>query len=105
MLKTHDNIDNYKQNHPELIIRAVNRKPIRWQPIVSWLFVLVMAGMVLTASAHYVWYRWTVETTKVQIQAFDLIDATRRDELGRLYYEEELAQYRPISLDDTECLR
>ena len=76
-------------------LKQTNRKHFTISNLFIYrLAIMVLIAMFLFACWHYCWYRWSVETIKVEMLQYDLTDAERRDELGRLYYESELAQYR-----------
>ena len=87
--------------------QAANRKPVHLTLdgmvkaflTLATLLVLLLA---LTAAYHYVWYRWECETIAVRTaeRRYDAVDYKSRRE--RLYYEAELALYRPGELNVPE---
>lgn len=89
-------------NKRDNLLDHVNRKPFPVLPFFTTVFIITMMLFTLAGAWHYVMYRWETETLNVSILRCKLVESEYKRDISRLYYENELALYRPPQLNDME---
>lgn len=59
------------------------------------ILTLLTALIILTCMSHYCWFRWEMETKRVQLLEHEVQDSWYLLEMSRLYYEAELEKLQP----------